>query len=990
MKCSWHRLLLGLSLLVVAVIDGQAGGPSAEQLSLPFTGDGLPQPPQQKTPWTAPKTTLPPNFVAAVTLLFEQGMADPRGCEYRQIGVMVGETTVGHSDIVRTHGWVFSGKRGDRFNFAVCWDGLVYPLAELGDVADVRADVQAVLEAAQDPTLLRYEGRRYTGEGHSVWYEDLDLLQTGLLLRFGEVALAEKLWKVLHRPRKGESQPNAEQEGDYYLTLADQWAEAQFELAVSAHLRGDDGLALARCRQLSTFAEAARPEMKKRLPEAKEDDRPPLAFLAQLPQLLADQESRHKQARNPVVCIGRGKEPNQAKRIAALIDRLDEVTARQTMTKGGVEFWNDTIVRALVREGEPAVEPLLACLENDQRLTRSVLSRDYLMGVHWAADAVLAGILGPLDFAPVLPLGQPQDVERNARKARAVSIRAFHQKNPGKTPADYWFGVLADDTVYATNWLSASSHLVWPGTASFYNGTLSYGPQFGHKPSDRGKQWAIAGELLRRKQNPSLTELFLKRIGQLKELDKRLDMTRDLTRWDAKAAVPVLTELAKGYHETGDISHYVELLEARVKADDQTALNEYVAWICTLNPSGLRSHAARPCFRLMWLRRDHPGIAEAADALFADQRSPWVGWFREEAGGGLLATPLLYLPAFRKLALALLANKADYGQVTVAPYRQLSIQLPRSLTVQGWRSSDPLLPEETVTRTFRTCDYAAWLIGTGLEGAPRCELYWPEAMCDVAVATCAAFVERYGERVVLQEDVMFYRAKMPFPALDQPATKAQAQSGAAIFSLEGEGTVRTAPLGALPIKARWVALKDQQYQERTFDRDTGKWVIYTGYHQHGLVYQAEEVFKDGVWQRFYGFVGSHHIDKVPAADIEFPPQEPNPSYLREWAPVAEGIDGHLDGPLFEDDSDEQGPLRLPSNSPLAFRLSLWNHSGLDRHVPDLKAVVSVKLAYSPEKVSRQGVLVPAAAAQEGDWDELPLLPTAGLSAEASKRLPAAQ
>ena len=41
--------------------------------------------------------------------------------------------------------------------------------------------------------------------------------------------------------------------------------------------------------------------------------------------------------------------------------------------------------------------------------------------------------------------------------------------------------------------------------------------------------------------------------------------------------------------------------------------------------------------------------------------------------------------------------------------------------------------------------------------------------------------------------------------------------------------------------------------------------------QDGLVWQAEEVWKDGKWVRYYGFVGRHVVAKVPAAEVELPP-----------------------------------------------------------------------------------------------------------------------
>ena len=53
-----------------------------------FHGSEIPSPPASNEKWTPPSE---PKLLAEVTdLLFGQGMADPRGCEYRQIKVMTG------------------------------------------------------------------------------------------------------------------------------------------------------------------------------------------------------------------------------------------------------------------------------------------------------------------------------------------------------------------------------------------------------------------------------------------------------------------------------------------------------------------------------------------------------------------------------------------------------------------------------------------------------------------------------------------------------------------------------------------------------------------------------------------------------------------------------------------------------------------------------------------------------------------------------------
>lgn len=45
----------------------------------------LPIPPQQSAAWTPPPTKLPKTLVSTAVHLFQLGLGDPRGCEYREI-----------------------------------------------------------------------------------------------------------------------------------------------------------------------------------------------------------------------------------------------------------------------------------------------------------------------------------------------------------------------------------------------------------------------------------------------------------------------------------------------------------------------------------------------------------------------------------------------------------------------------------------------------------------------------------------------------------------------------------------------------------------------------------------------------------------------------------------------------------------------------------------------------------------------------------------
>jgi hypothetical protein len=155
-------------------------------------------------------------------------------------------------------------------------------------------------------------------------------------------------------------------------------------------------------------------------------------------------------------------------------------------------------------------------------------------------------------------------------------------------------------------------------------------------------------------------------------------------------------------------------------------------------------------------------------------------------------------------------------------------------------------------------------------------LYWPKARRDQAVAECSRLLRQYGHLLAVDpwpEANKYYTCnsglRFVFPALDHPATLEDVRSGRAIFSLEGQGTVRRYPLPYWPVYARWLTYRGQPVLVHIHDEEKKTDVTHVEYEQTGLVWQAEEVEVAGKWHRYYGFVGSGRIAKVPAEEIEF-------------------------------------------------------------------------------------------------------------------------
>jgi hypothetical protein len=70
--------------------------PSAQPLDI----TDFPKPPQQRSQWSAPGETN--ELVSATTTLFNQGLADPRGCDYREVELETGDIWSGSAHTQNT------------------------------------------------------------------------------------------------------------------------------------------------------------------------------------------------------------------------------------------------------------------------------------------------------------------------------------------------------------------------------------------------------------------------------------------------------------------------------------------------------------------------------------------------------------------------------------------------------------------------------------------------------------------------------------------------------------------------------------------------------------------------------------------------------------------------------------------------------------------------------------------------------------------------
>ncbi len=924
-------------------------------------------------------------MVSATRTLFDQGLADPRGCVYRDIEVVVGATWGGAGGVMRTHGWVLPAAKDAPQRFAVCWSGVVYPAVSVGAEASLEADVQALAASARKVQNRGFD-RDSTSEAFAVAHDALLSIKVCLLLRLDRADLAESLWEPLtgFAIKPGAAAPAHDLTSYHlsYLTLATDWAWYHFERAVCAQMRGDDGMALASTRALVKMQDAIEAKAAAMgFPRRSNAGQPApyLDFLRQLPEFAADQERRAREpARAPVPPPGAG---DKSLRIAALIRNLDQVSARQWGQPGGVTLGEDPIVKALIFEGDDAVEPLIDALEHDVRLTRSIhFWRDFdrhrtILGAHEAAYTALAGILKTSFFGAASTGDDLSAQGKQGRAQTAARIRAYWDQYKAVPLVERWYRILADDRAGSGAWLQAAGNIVQPENVSIVPGSMAFVTTMS-TPLPPGTKAKLRGEALREKKEPSVATLMAQRVESMRDqsggnldVSASVSMAHMLAVWDAQAALPTLRELARvlfarrkdqGTNITGSLA---AITMDRLRANDGKALSEYVHWLRDVPPESSH-HQFDAQFEPIWRKPNDPTIAEDADWLFNDPKSPWSSLLdKRHASDGfqraeLITSPLVGVPAFRKSLIAALGDKTRLGKVTVDKEGDVNLAMDSGgSSGRGQSKVDPLAPAPGVEVPFRVGDFYAWTLST-LEGAPECELYWPEARRDQAITECVAFLTRYGERFAFadsdgrdSDDFLHRRAHMTFPLLDHPATPEDVAKGRAIFSLEGQGERRVVAVVDRPLTGNWLAYKAHPTIQRPVNPKTGPITVYD---QAGRVWQAEEVLKDGKWQRFYGFIGRYVIAKAPADEIEF----------REWRLGLQRLSDTLEGNL----------LTSGAPTPTVFRLRLRNASGLDRSIP----TEFVRMEEGKVVALRKGITLQIARAsvpapsKDEDWAPVPL------------------
>lgn len=759
-------------------------------LSLIFTSEQclhavLPIPPMQSSPWKIASTNLPAGFESAVGKIFEAGMADPRGCDYREIEIVVGDFRSASAKTIKTHGWILPAASGMETNFAIGWNGLIYRAVAIGSPADWKVDAAKMIRAMQPPAIpekfvFQVGTRARADEESSLTLNWLNPAKAALIFRLGNPELVDDCAQLF---------PNK----DPFLVLSSGYLWTAFTRVAAAHMRGDDGLAYDTATAVENArifcgaeAKARGFELQSAIPGIGLNGRRESVksefyypFLKTFPPFLNDQKRRHARQtplRNPAAIT------NKADRIAALIDQLENVAAvRANQYRADVDLPGDPIVKALIAEGWDAVEPLLQCCEQDTRLTRIVPTSFFdwppplsPIEVRSAAYAAVECIIQTPQFAPQFsPTNTPADTEQIYR-ASAAKIREYGKKYFGTTDLDRFFAILQDDR---GQWLEAATAIVQPTNRPVmpmiewrYPWAL---------PLNLEDTTPMRGESLRVRNNPSVTELMVKRIADTLErgndygddassVNYACNLLFCLAKWDPPSALETSQKLSalsasilsptnyRSYCSHLDLAgQFAVMTEFRARLGDTNGLHEYALWLRSITPE----HFSLQIGTMLHPLAQYPeaaGWGDIPELVFNDRGSVWCNYlFKEQLPDPkrmnspslnvevFFDSPLINNAHFREFIIRLLHEKSPAGKIVGGPAHGYWLNQKLSTNRRyGYTVDAPKDGADINGKAFRTCDLYAWLLSKRIDGAPAFELYWPEEQRDQSISAIIALLKQ--------------------------------------------------------------------------------------------------------------------------------------------------------------------------------------------------------------------------------------------------------
>jgi hypothetical protein len=348
--------------------------------------------------------------------LIEQFLFDPRGAQ-RVVVKSVERSVWASSAEVERAAWLVPEKEGKPARiYFIDQTAFTAPaekdIKKLDFVAAYKARVANVpAPAKDDDSDQAFRRMRRNAVGTA---EESDLVLAAWLHRLGHDDLAAG---ALARAQKDKQATTAE--------LRKGLAWSAFAGMVHAYMvRADEEVLLHGERLLKLYAE-----------EAKDEE------YQQASAIVAELKRRQKKGtfgKRPADRWPDGFEKwDTAKKVAFLLDALDEVDARQWSQPGGVDLASDRRVQALIAIGDPAVPALIDAVEKDDRLTRSVhFWRDFARSrtVLEVREAALTSVMSNLRVNVFEPVSTGDNFTARGKKGRqevTEKLRAYWKEYGG-------------------------------------------------------------------------------------------------------------------------------------------------------------------------------------------------------------------------------------------------------------------------------------------------------------------------------------------------------------------------------------------------------------------------------------------------------------------------------------------------------------------------------------------------------------------------------
>lgn len=683
---------------------------------------------QVKASWQPKTNLLPPAFVKTAQFLLAHGIADPRGCEFRNAKYdfyVPSEwlTLNGHQV-----GWVRSGEQ-----LVITPHG-------------VAVKAQSIGSQTLTSRLLPRQQRGLDGEISSYMFLDDDnILALVLMAIHGEEALVAKTLKLI-------SVTARYQYDRVSVRALAGYKYALYSGALNAYAKGEDQKAAAFCHQalddLPEF-EAFANELNTSSPGESQSF--PFSFFQEnltVQKSLLGQSQRTVKIQRLLDIANRPIDDQ----VSILIEQLAEIGNPKLPELNNWQMSVDTVKGRLIEIGRPAVPKLLIAFDTDRRVSRSqsmFRSGPSKQLPHFiTVKSIVGDILRTLAFNNGIQMSDDQ-------------LRQYWQTNLDKSDFQRIYDTLLDDLA-PQRWKYAALALLQSDQKSNpylrYQISTSLEPQRIWVRPEMKASFASA--------SPSISDLLYKRQNtlpikvrsfgpELNEVEDKLTLSLISYYVEPAKSLPALQMASTQYlanltpkatQEYGFTqAHFGPVIEARKALGDQTYLADLEKYAAVLRVNA--PYYSLEAGKYFIDRANDPAVAKIASSVFFDANSEYSVQKLAKSKPLLLSvigSNLLVLPRGRMEAQRLLDDTTTMDPKTV----ESSIDHRMVFNDDG-----QFLRDEPIRKygAIRICDLTAYALNR-VNGCPEFKLDWPIERRNQVLGKVKAFVSNLGSQKLAFKD----------------------------------------------------------------------------------------------------------------------------------------------------------------------------------------------------------------------------------------------